>query len=330
MEPGLSDFLQQIPLQLIVMFCGSAVALIVAFAIVIGARNRRAQAVAASAQSSAALYTPPVNAFSGGEDLPDLDSLVTQEVPIIETAPPRVARSGTFSIRLTDGDDLEVVEVLTVLRDVTDGGLLIQIGDRIYRNPPALADAEFKRRFNTTISELAKNLSVGVPRPTKSAPPPPPRPGVPAEQARFAPPVPTPPPDEPGNEADMPTDEDFLPPTNTPERSTGTLPAALYGDLPKFNLPDKPITTKPLRRVPKPSNEPIPEIDVGGSVEAYLQYKVSQSPEFAGRSIHIRSNPQGGIKIEVDGVYYDSVAEVEDVVAQAFLRASIEEWQSRQ
>ncbi len=324
MEPGVSDFLRQIPLSLIVMFCGSALALLAALSFIVSARSRRARAAVTG--TSAALYSPPVNysTESSGMDseLPDLDALVTGELPAVEAPPKRQARTGTFSVRLADGDTLEAVEVLTVLRDVVDGGILIQIGDKVYRNPPALADAEFKRRFNTVVGELARNVSVAPPR-TGTVPPV----GMmmPAAQDIA---------ENASSDYEMPTDADLLPPVNKmttpPPRATGTTPAAAPGDLPKFTLPQTPLQAKPLRRVPKPTGDPIPEINVGGSVESYLQYKLEQSEEFAGRSIHIRPNPKGDLVIEVDGKFYDSISEVEDVLAQAFLRAAIEEWQSRQ
>lgn len=316
MEPGVSDFLQQIPLSLIVMFCGSALALLAALTFIVNARaRRRANAVAGT---SAALYSAPVNQSTSGAnaDLPDLDSLVTGELPALEIPPPRPNRSGTYTVALADGEMLEAVDVLTVLRDVADGGLLIQIGEKIYRNPPALADADFKRRFNTIVSELARNLSVTPPRSPISAPPVESAVSASSGEAVEGSPAQAP--------YEMPTDADMLPP-----RSTATTRAA-PGDLPKFTLPQTPLQPKPLRRVPKPTNEPIPEIDVGGSVESYLQFKLEQSDEFAGRSIHIRPNPKGDLVIEVDGKFYESVADVEDVIAQAFLRAAIEEWQSRQ
>jgi hypothetical protein len=114
--------------------------------------------------------------------------------------------------------------------------------------------------------------------------------------------------------------------TSTTARVIGTAP----GDLPKFTLNETPISAKPLRRVPKPTNDPIPEINVGGSIEAYLQHRLAITPEFAGRSIHIRSSPKGGVIIEVDGRQYEAVGDVEDTDAKLFLAETIEEWQSRQ
>lgn len=308
MEPGLNDFIRQIPLQLFVMLCGSAVLLTVAITAMVGARRARAQARASAGAGFAApslgLSYSMASAMDHG-DLPDLDVLTSSHGMIDDAPPTRTARTGTFTVKEAGGDSVDVVEVLTVLRDVADGGLLIQIGDKTYRNPPALADAEFKRRFNTAISELAKSLSnapVNVsPKETTAVTPSP-------EQIEGL---------------QMPSSDVLATGTYAPT------PGMMPGDLPKFKVTEAPRPNRPLGRVPKPT-ETIPEIDVGGSVEAYLQHKLSITPQFSGHRIHIRPNPLGGIRIEVDGQFYDAVSDVSDPAVQAFLRNTIEEWQNRQ
>ncbi|MFN8528989.1 MAG: hypothetical protein U0670_10285 [Anaerolineae bacterium] len=308
MEPGLNDFIRQIPLQLFVMLCGSAVLLAVAITAMVGARRARAQVRAGAGAGFASPPPEPVYSMASPidhGDLPDLDVLTSSHGMIDDVPPNRAPRTGTFTVQEAGGDSVDVVEVLTVLRDVADGGLLIQIGDKTYRNPPALADAEFKRRFNTAISELAKSLS----KTPVSAPP--------KETTVSAPS-----PDQAAN-MELPSSDAMATGTYTP--TLGMMP----GDLPKFKVTEAPRPNRPLGRVPKPT-ETIPEIDVGGSVEAYLQHKLSMTPQFAGRRVHIRPNPLGGIRIEVDGQFYDAVSDVGDPAVQAFLRSAIEEWQNRQ
>ncbi len=327
MDSGFEQFFSQIPTGLIIMLCGSGIVLIVSVIAMISARNRRMQtalmAMQAQPYSIPAARRPMVTSMSNAlpsdyDDMPDVDSLLNTDTLTTEVPAVRMARSGTFSVRTVDGETLETVEVLTVLRDVTDGGLLIQIGDQIVRNPPALADSEFKRRFNGTISELAKSLS--IPKPA-AIPAPRPAPAVVVTN--------TDPLSEPSLDdlTDLPVQ---LP--NEPTRSTNTTRAVgvAPGDLPNFTLSETPMNAKPLRRVPKPTGEPIPEINVGGSVEAYLQHRLSLTPEFAGRSIHIRTSPKGGIVIDVEGKQYEAVGDIEDIDAKLFLAETIEEWQSRQ
>jgi hypothetical protein len=99
------------------------------------------------------------------------------------------------------------------------------------------------------------------------------------------------------------------------------------GDLPKFKMPD--IMEKPSRGRKGPA-EPIPEINIAGAIEEYLQYRLTTTPQFAGRYIHVRPAATEGLHIEVDDKSYETVGEVEDAAVRTFLQETIEEWQSRQ
>ena len=209
---------------------------------------------------------------------------------------------------------VEAVEVLTILRDVAEGGLIIRIGDKAYRNPPGLADAEFKRRFHSTLRDLnGAQAPVGVKPAAPVVAMPPPATAVPAT-AVVEPPV----------EAAAPVSEDAfdeptfdLPPlTPPPPRVTGSF-APAPGDLPKFKMPDGP-PVKP-KRGQRPVAEPIPEINIAASIETFLQHKLSMTPQYATRSIHVRPAALGAVAIEVDGRFYDSVGEVDDTAVRAFL-----------
>lgn len=245
-------------------------------------------------------------------DMPDLESLLNADgmVNDLPAAPSATAarpnRSGTFTVRTADGDSVEAAEVLTVLRDVAEGGLLVQIGDKVYRNPPALADSDFKRRFNTIMSELAKSLSTPAARTT-------------SEMRDLTSALPAAP--------DAPISP---PPMMTPPVTSASPPSSSF-DLPKYTLPETSIPPRGLgRRPPKPTNEPIPEINVGGSVESFLQHKLSQTPTFAGRRIHILPAVKGGVVIEVDGTFYETVSDIEADDVRTFLQSTIDEWGSRQ
>lgn len=294
---GLSDFLQQIPVGLIVLFCGSGVLLLIVTGYIINSRSRRArQAI------------PPANFAHGYDDadgdLPDLDALASTEAvappmpmtaaaatsaPVVAAAAPRP--SGTFSVALTEGETVDVVEVLSIARSVEDGSLIIRIGDKAYRNPPAVADADFKRRFHTALRDL------------NAAQPP-------AKKASA--------------EAAPATDNPPKPASFPPASGSAPLP----GDLPKFKMPEGP-PVKP-KRGQRPVAEPIPEIDIAGAIETFLQHKLMMLPEYQTRNIHVRPAPHGGVKIEVGDKFYDSVGDVEDADVRQLLTATIEEWQARQ
>jgi hypothetical protein len=310
-DSGMGDFFRQLPPILIIMFCGSSIALVGVLAMIIGGRGKRARAAEAATAPvpvpmDTTMYNAPPPSGGSGGDLPDLDDLLN----VSQTGaapPPAPVQRGTFSVKTAAGETVEVVSVMTVLRDVADGGLIIQIGDTVFRNPPALADAEFKRRFNSTIRDLYQSIS-DTSLSTKAT-------GEVTSAATeelpsvsYSPaPAATPP-----------------PASTTPPITTG---ATLPGDLPKFKMPETIEKPKRGRRQP---NEPIPEINIANAIEEFLQYKLLTSSQFPGRNIHVRAAPYGGLRIDVDDKSYEAVGDVEDSEVRAFLQTTIEEWQDRQ
>ncbi len=310
MESGIGDLLKQLPTGIILMFCGSALLLVFAIGYIVTVRNRRARGAVPAVSADAM----PVAASMDDDfsDLPDLDQLSDRETLQAEPNPPEVpipaappvlvqpaaapaAAPDAHRVSLAEGEAVEAVEVFTVLRDVAEGGLIIRIGDKAYRNPPAVADAEFKRRYHNTLRDL-----------TGAQPP-----------IDATPTSPTPPKTATGEitlEANEP-----MPSFRADE--------PIPGDLPKFIIPDTIVKPK---RGQRPSAEPIPEINIAASIESFLQHKLARSPQYSGRNIHVRPALHGSIKIEVDGAFYESVGEVADEDVRDYLTAAIAEWQARQ
>lgn len=293
-DSGFSDFFRQLPAIFIIMFCGSSLALVAVLALIINNRGKRSRAAEAAAVPitvhSANVGSQPPSGGSGG-DLPDLDSLLNVEP---SSPAPRPMQRGTFMLKTTPGESIEAVEVMTILRDVAEGGLIVQIGDKVFRNPPALADADFKRRFNSTVRDLYKSIG-DTSLSTRAT----------GEITAIDEEAPEPPP--------------LAPPPIMPG-------APAPGDLPKFKVPD--FQEKPKRR--KGPADEIPEINIAAAIEEFLQYKLSMSSQFARRFIHVRPAVGGGLRIDVDDKSYETVGDVEDEAVRLFLQATIEEWQSRQ
>jgi len=305
---GFAEFISQLPPIAVLMFCLSGlglVAVITASVIQRGRKMRRLEAIAASAAASGSLMDAPPfgrshahtiapissdNSGTNLPDLPDLDDL---------TAPTRAGRSGAFSVRLADGTLIDAVEVLTVLRDVADGTLLIQLGDRAYRYPNgAAADPEIVRRLatlRTALGSTAGSVSVPSTLPTPVVPP-------------VTPPI--------------------LPAASVSPTKT-VIPGQRPGDLPKFKIPDQVEAPKRFGR-PKRPDEVIPEINIAAAIEEYLQYKLLTTNPLPGRTLHIRSANTGGIVIEVDGRFFEAVGDVDDPAVRSFLQQAIQEWQDRQ
>jgi hypothetical protein len=316
------------------MMCFFAILLVVVIVGIVISRRRRAQR---KARESA-----PVPSFYGGGDIggmemPDLDSLVSVPPsltpapgvaavqPVITAAavtpPVHATRKGTFTVNLNDGPATEAVEVMSILRDVVDGNLIVQMGDKTYQS--INSDTDFKERFNKIMRELAQAVKAPSGTPAPAASP---------EAAPTAP-------DEPVTATSMPEAIEPeasapvmppQPPAPAPAATSVPKPAGapLPGDLPKFTLDDQtPLSM--FRRGQKAEKKPVPEINIAGAIEAYLQYKLRNTPEYAGRSIHVYPAPDGGVSIEVDGQYFDAVGDVTDPSVREFLATTIQEWQER-
>ncbi len=280
------------------MFCGSGLLLVLVVGYLITARNRRAAQAVPPVAAADAPAAPLMSDDFG--DLPDLDVLASTEALRIdpetdtEVSPAPMPPAGAQRISLAEGEAVEAVEVFTVLRDVAEGGLIIRIGDQAYRNPPAVADADFKRRFHTVLRDLA-----GAQQPVEAKP----KPSTPKAAT-----------------AEVPAEASDAMPTFAADEP-------IPGDLPKFKLPDKPVKPK---RGQRPVAEPIPEINIAAAIESFLQHKLTHSSEYAERSIHVRPALHGGVTIEVDGTFYETVGEVADEEVRDYLTATIAEWQARQ
>jgi hypothetical protein len=331
MESGFSDFIQQVPIGYFITTCLSAVLLVAAMIAIVQARLHRSNTSRATSPPPASASTPPPPAEYDA-DLPDLDLLTARPAapPAPEPAPATAARpggvrSGMHPVQLSDGGQAQAVEVMAIMRDVVDGGLIVQIGDKAYRSLGS--DTQFRENFLKVMRELSPLV--------KGAPPS-------AAQPAAEPPA-APPPAEPKTTEelqplrdlmDTKANEDSDPPPperqrQIPEAPKGVLP----GDLPHYSLEtQKPITAKTgtgfLRRG-KPDFEPVPELNIAGAIEAFLQHKLDYTPEFADREMHVFPAPDGGVRIEVDGVDYDAVDDVTDPAVRQFLRETIAEWQQR-
>lgn len=306
------------------MLCIITILLIAVLATLVYVRRRKA------AQNAQAIPAMPgyVTAETVGHDMPDLDLLVdtagmAQTTPVAPSPmaapivpPTRTPRKGTFSIAVNDAATTEAVEIMTILRDVMDGHLIVQMGDKTYQN--VNNDPEFKERFNKVLRELAQ--VVGKPVSVQPAPPAPAA-SVATERPQTIEAEP-----EAPSLADLMQPDEPAPPRPRP---SSPLPAAgaIPGDLPSFKLDDNPY--EPPKRGQKKEVKPVPEINIAGAIEAYLQYKINHTPEFQGRSIHIYPSPDGGVSIEVDGRFFDAVGDISDTATREFIANAIQEWQER-
>lgn len=302
------------------MLCFLSLLLVAVIGLLVYVRRQKAARLATAAVGASAF------GVSDEHDMPDMNLLVNAPaqpepkaaapvIPVSRPAaqvppapqpptPARTPRKGTFQIKPGDGVSTEAVEVLTILRDVTDGSLLVQMGDKVYQN--VNTDSDFRDRFNKLMNELGQMSRQAAP-PAASNPPPEPA----VEQA-----------------AEIPQVTPTVAAAPKPPRPAGPLPVAangaIPGMLPSFKLDDQPMGQKRGRKLELP---PVPEINIAGAIESYLQHKLWQSGDLAGRSVHVYPSPDGGVRIEVDGQFYEAVSDITDSSVRDYLAQTIQEWQ---
>jgi hypothetical protein len=90
------------------------------------------------------------------------------------------------------------------------------------------------------------------------------------------------------------------------------------------------IIGRALGRSAPPKKEETQPAGIFAAVEEFLQGRLANTPAFAQRSLHIRPSLDHGIKIEVDGKFYDSIDSVADADVRDFLFTIMREWEARQ
>ncbi len=203
-------------------------------------------------------------------------------------------------------DPTDAVEVMRVWRDLSDGSLIIQMGEQRYRSVGEIANSELGRRFTAVVRELWAMVNNGAPARASSV-----LPSITADPSGTLP---------------------------APGGSGGGLKGriGLLSQQPSSTENDDP--SKPrnlLRQVTRTAmgQTAVPEVrrdEISDAVEQYLQLKLSNTPQFQERSIHVRPSGDGGVRIEVDGHFYDGVGDVIDADVRDFLLVVLREWEARQ
>lgn len=131
-------------------------------------------------------------------------------------------------------------------------------------------------------------------------------------------------------EAPSPPDEEFIPPEDRPDLPPPP-PDGLPGDLPDFKSYAEPTSEKKgffgRRRV---EYNAVPELNIAGAIEAFLQHKLDRLPEWQKYGLHVHPAKDGTLRIEANGKFYQAVSDIEDEKVRNFLSETISEWQERQ
>ena len=213
---------------------------------------------------------------------------------------PNAMSTTPLDVKISSGGDTSAREMISILRDEADGHLIIQIGNTGYRT--LVDNAKAKSGF----SKIMKELSEAVTTPDDNPP------------VKAKPQVQMPPPAQDTRKSHDDDDDDVVLPGDIRVPKMDDLPDA-YGTG-RFGQ----VKVKKVSPVDK-----VEDINIADAIDAYLQYKIGQTPEMQGRGIRIWSAFGGGVRIEVNGKQYEFVDEVEEPDAREFIQQAISEWQDR-
>jgi hypothetical protein len=192
------------------------------------------------------------------------------------------------------------VELLRVWRDLSDGSLIVEIGGRRFESLDDLRSADLERRFLNVVRDLDSLAGRTGAAPERAAP------------ERAAPKRAAPPPAKaPAKPA--PAEHDDAPPP--PSMSPGSML--------------RQMTRVAMGQTPDPV-EPVPELNIADQIEDLLQARLAKLPEYQGRKIHVRPSIEGGVRIEVDGRFFDGVGDVDDDTVRDLLMDVVREWENTQ
>ena len=195
----------------------------------------------------------------------------------------------------------DAVELLRVWRDLSDGALILEIGGRRFRTLADLRGTELERRFLTVVRDLSAMVETTG------------RPAAPQKAAK--PKAPPPPAEAPGDQ-----DAQKHPPGEDVDIASLSMgPGSMF----------RQMTRVAMGQAPEPA-EPQPILSLAEEIESRLQERLEKMPEFKGRKIHVRPAMEGGVRIEVDGTFYDGVGDVEDDDVRELIADVVREWSEGQ
>jgi hypothetical protein len=67
-------------------------------------------------------------------------------------------------------------------------------------------------------------------------------------------------------------------------------------------------------------------LSIVGQIDRLLQKHLATQPELSGRSIHLEGDPAGGLRIKIDGRYFQKPGDVEDEAIQQAILSALKEW----
>jgi hypothetical protein len=114
--------------------------------------------------------------------------------------------------------------------------------------------------------------------------------------------------------------------TTTPPAPITAPPSA---DIEREFLRSLQTPPKPTAKAPSKAAEEPPALGIVGQIEEALQKWLTGRPDMLPRNIHVRSAPDGSLRVQVDGRFYHGIDEVPDPAVRELLQAVIKDWESK-
>ncbi len=229
-------------------------------------------------------------------------------------------------------DAREPGEILRLISNPDQGEFCVHIVERCYHRLVEVADQAVGQSILETITyllqfsngRLATNDGLGtVPVPSFSG------------KAR----IPLPPPSTPSFDAQQAADSASVSPGPSLDSQQSATPASLREQelflrqlmSQSIPLPEEPVERPGLlgglrRKRKKPSDEPLPTLNLVEEINCIFQSKLALSP-LSKTDAEIETDPDGGIRIRVGTAYYDTPDDVPDANLRHMLKLSIAEWE---
>ncbi len=361
------DFIVQIPPSLLLLTCGSGVLLVVMWAVIIWRRTQRQStrrvepppdlaSLGGAAGETAATGTAS-SAAAAPEGVPVEDNVLSKAFKAVRNfffyTEEEKSQQGRQQARSDSplapeaNAPPDTVEVMRLWRDVVDGTLVIQIGGQHFRSMPEIREAGQERRFMAILRDLAriaKELPLTSPSPEAE-----PSGAAPLEALAATEPAPAP--DRAGSDTEPLAEASAAQPGQPTMPQTGgpavkTTPGAPPAPPPpplnasaRAQMAEaEPIGSffdnvrKAIRSGGKTatSEGTLGPASIADQIEELLQYKLSLTPAFQGRNIHVRQGLGGGVLIQVGETYYEGVREIAEEDVREFVIGVIQEWEERQ
>jgi hypothetical protein len=218
----------------------------------------------------------------------------------------------------------EAGEILRLASDPVRNDFCIQVADRSYRRLVDVTDQAIGQRILEGITRLLQfsNGMIATDDGMGMVP-------LPALSAAVATPLPPPPPAPP-------VADDLTAPPESPSPAAPPSEQELFlrqlmseGPSPSNEPIQSPSLVSSLRGTwKKSSSAPSPGLNLVTEINRIFQSKLGVSP-LANTDAEVQAGPDGGVRIRVGTVFYDSPNDVPDARLRELLKLSIAEWEQQ-